>query len=353
MSSSEPNAHVISGQAFAPGTSHARPAQLHLNASRTLVWIVTHDDGRINERHQLKRIDLEPQLGRLEARITFPDGWLFITNDTTVFDRLGSDRFSHFRHKIQAFSPRLIGVFAGCILGIIAIWKYLIPVLATVAVWMTPPAAVHAIETASLRSIDLTIANPSRLTPEDTQKYIAVFETLTDHIPQQQKFTFNMVFRDIPGVGPNAFALPGGTMVLTDALIDEFGQDLDLIAGVIGHEIGHVVDQHGLNLLYRSLSLYIVASLFAGDIGPILDEIMLEGQTVLTLVFSKRYETDADQFALDLLVKSGMDPTGLRRFFEALEKYDLPSDLLSSHPLSSDRIKAIDAFMAQLPAGSR
>ena len=94
MSSSEPNAHVISGQAFAPGTSHAHPAQLHLNASRTLVWIVTHDDGRINERHQLKRIDLEPQLGRLEARITFPDGWLFITNDTTVFDRLGSDRFS-------------------------------------------------------------------------------------------------------------------------------------------------------------------------------------------------------------------------------------------------------------------
>lgn len=175
MSSSEPNAHVISGQAFAPGTSHAHPAQLHLNASRTLVWIVTHDDGRINERHQLKRIDLEPQLGRLEARITFPDGWLFITNDTTVFDRLGSDRFSHFRHKIQAFSPRLIGVFAGCILGIIAIWKYLIPVLATVAVWMTPPAAVQAIDTASLRSIDLTIANPSRLTPEDTQKYIAVF----------------------------------------------------------------------------------------------------------------------------------------------------------------------------------
>ena len=77
--------------------------------------------------------------------------------------------------------------------------------------------------------------------------------------------TSEFEFRDMPRIGPNAFALPGGTVVVTDALLSRFG---GTCGGALAHEIfGHVVEEHGLRQLYRSLGIS-ASSRMAGETGP-------------------------------------------------------------------------------------
>lgn len=335
---------TITGQAFAPGASRGMSATLRLNTSRSLVWIETAE-GAVSDRALVRNITLEAPLGSVETRLALPDGWLFLTNDMRIHALLGRNRFGAWRHALEAFSPRLIGVFAAAIVGLWAIWTYAIPLLAAIAVWLTPPQMIAAIDRGTLNSFDATFAEPTTLSAQRQNEIHDLFKRLVVHIPRQDKHNFSLEFRAIPAVGPNAFALPGGTMIMTDDMIDTFGDDPDLIAGVLAHEMGHVVDQHGLKMLYRSLSLYVIFALFAGDFGPVLDEVMVEGHALLALVHSKRFERDADQFALELLHSAGISPLGLRRFFKELEKYDVPTDWMSTHPLSKDRVDAIDAFI--------
>lgn len=334
----------IIGQAFAPGASRGMPARLCLNASQRVVWIET-EQGPASGRALVKVVTLEAPLGSVETRLCLPDGWLFLTNDRRIHSLLGRNRLGAWRHSLEAFSPRLIGVFAAALVGLWAIWAYALPLLAAIAVWLTPPQMIAAIDRGTLNSFDATFAEPTTVSAQRQSEIQDLFEKLVVHVPQHNDHSFRLEFRAIPAVGPNAFALPGGTMIMTDDMIDTFGDDRDLIAGVLAHEMGHVVDQHGLKMLYRSVSLYVIFALFAGDFGPVLDEVMVEGHALLALVHSKRFERDADQFALGLLHDAGISPLGLRRFFKELEKYDVPTDWMSTHPLSKDRVDAIDAFI--------
>ncbi|MEP2716011.1 M48 family metallopeptidase, partial [Pseudophaeobacter sp.] len=220
-------------------------------------------------------------------------------------------------------------------------------VLVALAVWMTPDAMVRQIDAATLSSLDLTMARPSQLSAHQQEKQQAILTKLMRHVDLPHR-NIDLQFSHIPGAGPNAMALPGGTLILTDTLVQDYGTDPDLIAGVLAHEIGHVAKDHSLKQLYSSLSIYLLIALLAGDIGPVLDSIALEGQTLFNLSFSRRHELEADTYALHLLTKSGYSLAGLERFFTAVSRYDGNSDWLSSHPLSQDRLRNIDQFKEHL-----
>jgi Zn-dependent protease with chaperone function len=152
----------------------------------------------------------------------------------------------------------------------------------------------------------------------------------------------------MPAVGPNAFALPGGTIVVTDELIREF-PDADVIAGILGHEIGHVVEDHGLHRLYRSLGAYALIALLVGETGPMLEDILLEGNALLSLSYSRAQESAADEFGLTLSHSAGFDPIGLKIFFERLGA-GIGDDMqwMSTHPNHSNRVEAIELYIRGL-----
>ena len=145
----------------------------------------------------------------------------------------------------------------------------------------------------------------------------------------------------------NAFAVPGGFVYFTRGIMAHFNNEAQF-AGVLGHEIGHVVEQHGLKRIYRSLSMYILIAFLAGDVGAILEDVVLEGNVLLSLSFSRAQETAADEFGLSLSDESGFDPAGLKVFFEKLDEEfgDMePPQWQSTHPSSAERVKAIDAYI--------
>jgi len=148
----------------------------------------------------------------------------------------------------------------------------------------------------------------------------------------------------------NAFALPGGSIfVHTETILR--ARNVSELAGVLGHEVGHVVRRHIANNYHRQQS--VVA---AQQVGVIVTDIFV-GQGAAELVnlgsglagmaylntFSREDERDADQFALRVMPRAGYDPHGLASFFEVLQadhSDDGAPEFMRSHPATRERLES-------------
>jgi predicted Zn-dependent protease len=156
-------------------------------------------------------------------------------------------------------------------------------------------------------------------------------------------YDFRVAVLDLPV--NNAFALPGGRIVIFKGLID-FAESPDEVAGVLAHEIGHVVERHGTERIVQSLGLGFFFGIMLGDFGS--SAVALAGETLVNLSYSRDAETEADSVAVDLLGQAGVASGGLASFFKRLEESGPEMhpalQMLSSHPASELR--------AQRTAGS-
>ncbi|MCA9803901.1 MAG: M48 family metallopeptidase [Cyanobacteria bacterium HKST-UBA02] len=152
----------------------------------------------------------------------------------------------------------------------------------------------------------------------------------------------------------NAYALPGGKIVVLSGLLREAKSD-DEIAGVIGHEIGHVVHRDTLRRLLHTSGLGVSLAIISG--GFISNEqikgILPAVQNIEGLSYSRGQEAAADKIGVRLTMEAGYDPEGIIHLFERMEKDNphLPKAammLISDHPLTADRIKAMHDEIAQL-----
>ena len=105
---------------------------------------------------------------------------------------------------------------------------------------------------------------------------------------------------------------------------------------------------HGLQQVYSSLSIYLLIALIAGDAGPILEELLLEGQLALSLTHSREHELAADAFGYELTDLAGFDPDGIKRFFQSLNGQELEGpEWLSSHPMFEKRLEALERIRSE------
>ena len=188
-----------------------------------------------------------------------------------------------------------------------AVWRWGLGALVAVAVAFTPDALTRAVDDGHLAFADRTLADPSSLGADERERVRAVFRRLDAVAPTARFGDYKLVFRGMPKMGPNAFALPGGTIVVTDELVRAFPEP-DVIAGVLGHEIAHVAEAHGLSQVYRSLGTYLLVAIVVGDVGPVLDDLLLEGGLLLSLSHSREHEREADRIGVTLAAKAGYDP---------------------------------------------
>ena len=337
-------ARTIRGRAFPPLSAREVPAHLSLDAGQAALLA---ESGEVLAQAIPRDLDIDMAVGRAPRRITFPDGTLFETEDgegvRAALPRSWWDRLQRF----EAFGPHLVLFLIAAVVGALAVWRLALPALVSLAVALTPVPLVQALDRGTLQSLELSLAEPSGLDTADRARAEAIFEDLLAHLPDEERAarTFDLVFRDLPGMGPNALALPGGTVVLTDALVREFPRD-DVIAGVLAHEIGHVVEEHGLQQLYRSLGVFVLVSLIAGDPGPILQDALLQGGVLLSLSYSRAHEREADAYAVRLADAAGYDPAGLLAFFESLPDAEVEaSSWASTHPASGERRQAIMDYL--------
>lgn len=151
----------------------------------------------------------------------------------------------------------------------------------------------------------------------------------------------------------NAFALPGGRMVVYTGLIRR-ATSPDQLAGVIAHEIAHVAHRHGVRSLVDQAGTMLVLSAVVGDVGG-LAGVLTQGATVALLsAHSREHERDADAEGARLLAAAGLDPHGLIGFFRLLQampgtEASAGMAWISSHPQHAERIAALEALIPTLP----
>lgn len=147
----------------------------------------------------------------------------------------------------------------------------------------------------------------------------------------------------------NAFALPGGYIVVFTGLMKK-ATSSEEVAGVLAHELNHVLQRHGLERIVKQLGFVAVVSIVLGNspgIGGVMKQLGVE---LMTLKFGRAQETEADLAGLQLLHRAKIDPNGMITFFERLaEKDGSRVEWLSTHPMSSARADRLKAQLAEMP----
>ncbi|TCS37591.1 M48 family metallopeptidase [Reinekea marinisedimentorum] len=202
-----------------------------------------------------------------------------------------------------------------------------------------------------------------QLMPEDEANEILqpLLEPLMANLASDR---YQYEFHIVNDSSVNAFALPGGQVVINSALILTAESAPELL-GVVAHEISHVQEQHGVRNVIGSAGTFLVVSALVGDASGLIATLSGAAPLLLNQSYSRRFETEADVKGFGLLVDANIDPQGLTNFFERLmleEQKQLESidnedarnaleavtALLSTHPTNDARIQRLNKLTAEL-----
>jgi predicted Zn-dependent protease len=162
---------------------------------------------------------------------------------------------------------------------------------------------------------------------------------------------------------PNAWAMPGGKIVINRGLLVHLQSEAEL-AAVLGHEITHAALRHGAQSMERGM--LIMAGVVAADIllpneNKVQKQVLLGGAALSATLLQTKYgrdaELEADKYGIDYMVKAGYDPSGavhLQELFLKMMDKKSPNwleGLFASHPPSKERLKENQAYAKTLPKG--
>jgi len=185
--------------------------------------------------------------------------------------------------------------------------------------------------------------------PVNDPRLTAELRALTDRLAavlpyNNYKFQLQIIDEPIP----NAFALPGGRILVTTGLFAVANRPEE-IAGVLAHEMAHVTRRHGLRKIITTAGPYYVLKVFVSDKSGFLSLISHGSQLLVRQSFSRDLEREADEAGWHYLEAANIDPRGLADFLrklmadrltQALEKS--PLRILSDHPPTTERVEHLD-----------
>lgn len=232
------------------------------------------------------------------------------------------------------------------------------PWIAKLVVPMIPQSADNYLGDQAQKFLGSAYFTPTKTSDQEYTQIAMVFRRIK---PATTRIALNLEMRESEKIGPNALALPNGQIFVTDAmhaLLSKEGGKLSKageqeLAGLLAHEIAHVELRHSMqNLVQTSLMTVLVGSVI-GDFSSLA---ATAGSTVLGAQYSQEKESEADEYAIQILKSAGISPIHLAHLFEAMENYNpekngkkkdkLPAwlgdpveDFLSSHPPTKQRIQ--------------
>jgi Zn-dependent protease with chaperone function len=182
------------------------------------------------------------------------------------------------------------------------------------------------------------------VTNRDASDYVAALgQKLAAKSPNQYKFPF--IFKIVDERSINAFALPGGPVYVNRGAIEAADNEAQL-AGVMGHEIGHVILRHGTNQASKSQVAQGLAGILGGvlgdrGVGAAIGQLSVFAAGGVLLKYSRDAESQADLMGTQILYDMGYDPKAMAQFFDKLAKEHKGSkteQFFSNHPIPENRV---------------
>jgi predicted Zn-dependent protease len=196
------------------------------------------------------------------------------------------------------------------------------------------------------------------ITDPEAVRYINVLGDSLARVTDQRGLDWHFNIVDSKEI--NAFAIPGGYVYINRGLIER-AETLSEVAGVLGHEIGHVTQRHSIKQMQKSQGVNVgmtlgclLTSVCGSGIAP---AVANAGAAGLFAKFSRSDEAEADAEGVRTTIKAGIDPYGIPEMFKILldERTTNPSAVstfLASHPVEEDRIAATEALIRTYPERS-
>ena len=299
------------------------------------------------------KIRVSQPVAGVRRTLRFPNGSMCeLVDESTVESLLGkgSDRLlarllDRWERSITLALLALLltgGVVAGFI-------RYGVPAISRHVAHAVTPAVEEQLGRESLALFDRAYLKPSTL-PQVRQRELAAMMARMQKTFADGR-TYRLEFRASQAIGANAFALPGGMIVITDAMVALAKND-DELAAVLAHEAGHVRKRHALRHLLQSTGSGLVIAAVTGDITSITSLAAALPATLINAGYSREFEDEADDAAVDYLRRAGLSPRLYADILGRLEAEhdkksggkehsEIPLDLFATHPETAARIKRV------------
>ncbi|MFK7964282.1 MAG: M48 family metallopeptidase [Burkholderiaceae bacterium] len=336
-------------------SSRARPVSVRLESAE-LVFEGASLDAPM--RYPVSQLQW-PERTRAGSKVLkLPDGGSLHAHDDDAWTLLGQNH-GVVESPVVTWQQSGWRIFASLILIVVlgaAIFRWGVPLAAQAILVVVPEQVDRAIGEQAFKQIDEQLFEPTELDievqndlSERLRQMVAGSAVAAREIPP-----YTLEFRS-SRFGPNAFALPGGTIVLTDELVELADGDHDMVLGVLAHELGHVVHRHGMRGVSQSLLGAILLAVVVGDSSSLIASAPL---LLGSMAYTRDLEREADDHAIQMLRDNGISPAVMARFFRRIAQLtdvrrnseDDATDnrenelglLFSSHPGARERIRKFE-----------
>ena len=277
----------------------------------------------------IANITISPRLANTTRFLKLPDGSQFETRDNDAIDALAQLKGGHsnsankFIYALETHKVWVLSAFIILVVSVGGFVKYGIPYFSN-EIAMTMPTKVSTFMGDNMqKGLDEYWKGKSTIEPSRQEELRKLYASL---LPKDAgNFKWALVFKQGGVVGANAFALPNGTIIFTDELIQLADNDQQ-IASIMLHEIGHVQHRHSLRTLIQDFTLVILITIVSGDVSTSSSIITALPATLLESGYSQNMEWESDTYALNYMQKHGLDPNSFAEIMTKMEGLHASAD---------------------------
>jgi Zn-dependent protease with chaperone function len=302
----------IDGQWQDGVTSRARPAQLTVEGGQARVTV----DGQVALVVPLSALSISPRLGSTPRylRIAGRGGRLETAHGeaTAWLDRRIGRPQHRALSRLENHSALALTATAVFLALVLAYFHWGIPAISQLAADRLPASVLDRASRETLQLLDSHYLAPSTL-PGERQAELR--RLLARHAPDYPIERLRFAASEL--LGANALALPDGSIVVTDDLVDLAASDSEVLA-VLAHELGHVEQRHAIRQLLQGAAIGVTIALVGGDVSTLGDIVLTLPVVFTRLHYSRNFELEADAYARDFLRERGLDARALNAMLTRL-----------------------------------
>lgn len=306
---------ATSGKLYISGGSQFRLVQVQLTHHGN---ITIKDNDQLIDEYALEKTKVIDKLGSIERELTLPDGGLLLLNNQPDINNwLDGDTLLNRLFDWESSQKMVLLSVVMVPLSLYVIFKFLVPAMAIEFAEYVPDSYIKMASKQTLYAMDKTLLNPTELAEEQQQAFQQYWQHSLIKLELDPSH-YQIDFRHTEKMGPNAFALPDGNIIITDQLVKLLENDKDILQAILLHEIGHVEHRHSMRLIAQSLATTVIFSYLFSDLSVVADLFVGAGATVAQNQFSQDLEWQADNYALEKLKALGESGES---FTKAMEKF--------------------------------